>query len=139
MTAGRFMIERMRQLASLEVSFAFETTCATRSHVWFLEDKKKKHWQIHLLYLWLSSPEAALARVAGRVREGGHNVPAETIRRRYTLGLRNLFDLYLPLADVAAIYENGDHGRSLVAEKKQGSDIGIVDEALWQQMKLKVQ
>lgn len=78
--AGRLMIERMRQLARGGESFAFETTCADRGHAEFLRQCRTDSWRITLLYLWLPSPEAAIARVARRVREGGHDVPVDVRR-----------------------------------------------------------
>jgi predicted ABC-type ATPase len=52
---------------------------------------------VHLVFLWLASSELAIARVARRVEMGGHSVPDEIVRRRYTAGLRNRFGLYQPL------------------------------------------
>lgn len=46
------------------------------------------------MFLWLPSPDIAVARVAERVRLGGHDVPQATIRRRYRAGIRNFFELY---------------------------------------------
>ena len=43
-------------------------------------------YEFHLIYFWLSSPDLAVARVADRVRKGGHDVPEETIRQRYHAG-----------------------------------------------------
>ena len=48
---------------------------------------------------------ARLCRVRNRVRQGGHNVPPDDIRRRYLPSLRNFFELYLPMADVTMLYE----------------------------------
>jgi predicted ABC-type ATPase len=59
---------------------------------------------VTLVYLWLPSPQAALDRVARRVREGGHDIPGDVVVRRYWAGLFNFRLLYLPLADVAVIY-----------------------------------
>jgi predicted ABC-type ATPase len=59
-----------------------------------------------LYYLWLPTAELAVARVAERVRVGGHHVPEETIRRRYRAGLKNVFRLYCPLADAWRLYDN---------------------------------
>ncbi len=39
----------------------------------------------------------AIERVAKRVREGGHNLPTETIARRYWLGLQNFFTIFSPI------------------------------------------
>lgn len=63
-------------------------------------------YRFRLIVLHLTSDDAAVARVADRVREGGHHVPEHVVRRRYERGLRNLFSLYLPLADEWAVYDN---------------------------------
>jgi predicted ABC-type ATPase len=129
--AGRLMIERMRALVQAERSFAFETTCSGRAYVALLKKCKAAGWRTTLIYLWLPSPEAALARVARRVREGGHAIPAETVIRRYWAGMANMRGLYLPLADVAAIYNNSDEGRALIAERTPESAFVVYDRVQW--------
>jgi predicted ABC-type ATPase len=47
-------------------------------------------YTIKLWFIALSSPELAISRVKERVAQGGHNIPEEVIRRRYTAGLENL-------------------------------------------------
>jgi predicted ABC-type ATPase len=84
-----------------------------------------------MLFLWLSSPEVAIARVARRVREGGHRIPEDVIYRRYWTGLRNLRHLYLPLADIAVIYDNSDEGRVRIAEKGEDTPFVVHDKARW--------
>jgi predicted ABC-type ATPase len=69
--------------------------------------------------------------VARRVREGGHAIPASTVVRRYWAGLSNLRTLYLPLADVAAIYNNSDEGRVLVAERTPENAFVVHDKGQW--------
>src|SRR5262249_9780334 len=102
--AGRLLLKRIRELASSGENFSFETTCAGKAHARFLRECRKKDYRVVLLFLWLPTPQAALARVARRVREGGHGVPDHIVIRRYHAGLRNLKRLYLPLADMALIY-----------------------------------
>ena len=75
-------------------------------------------YRFTLVYLWLSSLEQALARVARRVAQGGHKIPNEVVSRRYAAGLRNMHILYLPLADVAYTYDNSDEGGVLVAQRE---------------------
>ena len=105
--AGRVMLARLRELADQRVSFAFETTLASRSFAPWLRDLRASGYEIHFLFLWLPSADFALDRVAGRVRAGGHDVPAETVRRRYRAGLRNFFSLYEPLASTTwAVYDS---------------------------------
>jgi predicted ABC-type ATPase len=81
--------------------------------------------------LWLPSPQAALDRVARRIREGGHGIPADVVVRRYWAGLNNMRHLYLPLADVAAIYDNSDTGRTLIAERAPDTSLVVHDTARW--------
>jgi predicted ABC-type ATPase len=131
LAAGRRMIERMRDLLLQGSSFGLETTCSGKSYVSILRQCKEDGWRITLLFLWLKSPEDAVARVARRVREGGHNVPSEVIRRRYFAGLSNLLDLYLPLADEAEIYDNSNKRRILIAERREGGILLIHDSRRW--------
>jgi predicted ABC-type ATPase len=98
------MLERLDALAAARASFAFETTLASRSFARRIEAMRKEGYRFHLMYLWLRSPDFAVARVAQRVRTGGHHVPEETIRRRYGRGLKNFFELYRPIADVWRCY-----------------------------------
>lgn len=129
--AGRLMIERIRNLVQDRQSFAFETTCAGRLHAALLQRCKAHGWRVTLVYLWLPSVEAALDRIARRVREGGHDIPANVVTRRYWAGLANMRDLYLPLADLAFIYDNSDEGRALIAERTPEESLVIHDARRW--------
>ena len=115
--AGRMMIERMDALLAQETSFAFETTCSGRGHIAFLRRAQRQGWRVFLLFVWLSSPDLAIDRVALRVGRGGHNIPEELIIRRYWKGLANFREGYLPVADAAAVYDNSAGEGKLVAEK----------------------
>jgi len=130
-TAGRLMIERMRGLVRDWRSFAFETTCAGRAHLGLLRQCKAEGWRLTLIYLWLPSPQVALDRVARRIRKGGHSIPEDVVVRRYWAGLANMRRLYLPLMDVAAIYDNSDEGRKLVAERTPEGSFTVHDTARW--------
>lgn len=105
-SAGRIMLNRLRQLASQQANFAFETTLATRSYAPWIANLRENGYRFHLIFLWLPNPELAISRVQERVRTGGHNVPEETIRRRYDAGIRNFFQLYRSLADSWRFYNN---------------------------------
>jgi predicted ABC-type ATPase len=129
--ASRLMIDRMRSLVRDRRSFAFETTCSGRTHLRLLRRCKVEGWRLTLVYLWLPSPEAALDRVALRVRKGGHNIPHDVVIRRYWAGLTNMRHLYLPLVDVAVVYDNSDEGRRLVAERTPEGSFVVHDAARW--------
>ncbi len=105
MRAGRLFLTRIKELSKARQDFGFETTLAGRSHVKAVTDLRNSGYQVVLFFLWLPSAETAVARVADRVRQGGHNVPEATIRRRFEAGLRNFFRLYSPLVDAWHLYD----------------------------------
>jgi predicted ABC-type ATPase len=104
--AGRLMLARIETLAEARVDFGFETTLAGKSYVSLLRRLKDRGYRIHVFFLWLPSPEMAVARVRERVRSGGHSVPEEVIRRRFVKGLANLFQIYAPVVDAWLIFDN---------------------------------
>jgi predicted ABC-type ATPase len=106
--AGRVMLKRLRELVERKASFAFETTLATRSYAHWLADLRQGGYKVNLMFIWLNSPELAVERVKQRVIAGGHDIPEETIRRRYQNGVRNFFALYQPLADEWGVYDNSE-------------------------------
>lgn len=116
--AGRLMLNRIRHLAASRVTFAFETTLASRSFAPWIADLKQSGYHVHLLFLWLDNPELAVRRVAMRVRHGGHDVPEPVVRRRYEKGLRNFFRLYLPLVDSWQLFDNSMKEPRLIAAGK---------------------
>ena len=106
LAAGKVMIRRIRGLARRREDFAFETTLASRLLAPWLAKLREAGYRVHIVFLWLPSADSAVDRVAGRVRMGGHDIPEETIRRRYRRGLRNFFELYQPLATTWRMYDN---------------------------------
>lgn len=106
--AGRLMIDRMITLLKEGSTFAFETTLATRSYVKLINQAKRRGYFVTLIFFSLSSPEQAVRRVAKRVSLGGHNIPTDVVYRRFDAGLRNFFQLYLPIVDCWAFYDNSD-------------------------------
>jgi predicted ABC-type ATPase len=112
--AGRIMMARLRDLARHRKNFAFETTLASRSYASWIKGLRESGYKFHLVFLWLRSIELAIQRVEERVRSGGHSVPNEVIRRRYDRGITNLFNLYQPLADTWAVYDNSGLGAPLL-------------------------
>lgn len=134
--AGRVMIERLQQLAVDQEDFAFETTLASKTFAHWIQNLKQSGYTFHLFYLWLPSPEFAIARVAERVQMGGHNVPEETIRRRYYAGLKNFFAMYQQLADTWRIYDNSAPGSPRLLSTGERTIITtVVDALLWDSLK----
>lgn len=104
--AGRLMLDRLRQLARSGRDFAFETTLASRTFAPWLNELQEGGYIVHLVYLYLPQVDLAVARVAERVRRGGHAVPEAVVRRRYDRSLSNFFELYSPFADSWMMLDN---------------------------------
>jgi predicted ABC-type ATPase len=130
--AGRIMLRRLRELADQRANFAFETTLAARSFAPWIADLVKTGYAFHLFYLWLASPEQAILRVRERVRAGGHDIPDDTIQRRYQRGLSNFFNLYQPLATKWGVYDSSDPaGPRLIAKGASRNIESVADQTLW--------
>lgn len=114
--AGRLMISRIKKHISEKSDFAIETTLASKTYHSLVKQAKEVGYNVHLMYFWLQSPELAIKRVAERVKNGGHNVEESIIRRRYTMGIRNLFNLYCPVVDYFVLIDNSNFPSEIVAE-----------------------
>jgi predicted ABC-type ATPase len=134
LAAGRLMIERIHELISRGESFAFETTCSGRTHAKTLLRCREAGYRLTLIFLWLPSAREALRRVAKRVAQGGHRITKDVVVRRYAAGLKNLQRLYLPIADIAYIYDNTDEGGILIAERQPGQALVVCDDQRWRRI-----
>lgn len=133
--AGRIMLKRLHELAAARADFAFETTLASRTFAPWLRRLVDSGYQFHLVFVWLPSPDTNVERVALRVRRGGHNVPEDTIRRRYEGGLRNLFQLYRPLSATWRFYHNVDPSDPTLVARGSGEAVEkSFDPPLWEQI-----
>ena len=121
--AGRLLLSKIHRLSKSRKDFAFESTLSGKTYISFLRDIKKSGYKIHILFLWLTSASLACQRVADRVKQGGHNIPVKTIKRRYKTGLLNFWKYYEKLADDWAIFDNSYKGPELIARKIEKIEI----------------
>ena len=63
-------------------------------------------YHVKIIFLSLPTVESAIARVAARVAQGGHDVPEAAIRKRFRSGYANFASVYRQLADTWALYDN---------------------------------
>jgi predicted ABC-type ATPase len=133
--SGRIMISRINDLLKEGMSFAFETTLASKSYKNKIELAKSKGYSVTLLFFWLQTIELAKNRVATRVLEGGHNIPNNVIERRYVNGIKNLFSIYLPIIDDVMIFDNSQSKSQLIASKSDNSQLLIHDVQKYNQLK----
>ena len=123
--AGRLLLARIDELAAAKKDFGFETTLAGITYAKRLRNMQRAGYRIVLFFLWLPSARVAAARVANRVRQGGHPVSEEDIRRRYHAGLRNLVQRYLPLADAWWMYDGSKLPPKVIAYEKRGKLVTV--------------
>jgi predicted ABC-type ATPase len=129
--AGRIMLDHLHDLAVRRRSFAFETTLSARTYAPWLGGLRQAGYAVHLFYFWLRSPNLAITRVADRVRAGGHHVPDETIRRRYSRSVRNFLELYRPVVTTWQVYDNSNGHSRLIAFNNSYFDT-VLDPDLWE-------
>ena len=133
--AGRIMIERIDELLNSGVDFGFETTLTTLSYLNTIKVAKEKGYSVTLLFFWLNNVDLAIERVKTRVIEGGHNIPEETIRRRYFRGIYNLTNKFTSLCDYWIVINNSSRPFTFVAEGLGVNEMRVHDEMIWQQIK----
>ena len=104
--AGRLMLREISDCVQRGESFAFETTLAGLGYVAHIKQWRAEGYHVSLFFLSLPDAETAIARVAERVRQGGHNIPEMVIRRRFAAGLQNLERAYKPAVDAWARYDS---------------------------------
>lgn len=110
---------RQRLLQS-KTSFTFETVMSSRDKVMFLKNAKEAGFRVYLYYVATEAPEINISRVATRVRQGGHPVPADKIVSRYHRSI-GLLEEAVRYADKAFIFDNSNHDHNTwVAEVAAG-------------------
>ena len=132
--AGRIMLNRIDELFAKQQNFAFETTLATKSYKQKIIDAQKKGYHVTLVFFWLNKVELAIERVKTRVSEGGHNINEDVIVRRYSNGIKNLFEIYVPIVDKVLVYDNSDGKHLIIAEKRLDEEIIILEKEIYQNL-----
>jgi len=130
--ASRMMLLKVNALFEKKEDFSFETTLATRSLLKMVTRAKSQGYEVTVLYFWLNSPELAIERVKARVAAGGHNIPEETVRRRYRMGIQYLFRDYMPICDRWILADNSQTPFRVVAEGHGNRESVIRDEQTYQ-------
>lgn len=133
--AGRVLLDRVDRLTSDYHDFAIETTLATKTLADKIVEWRRIGYQVHLIFMYLPSPELSVQRVASRVRNGGHDVPEQTIRRRYRVGLRHFFKVYAPIVDTWRMYDNSRLDEPvLIASGGEGIEPRIMRPDIWSEL-----
>ncbi len=97
--AGRIMLELIKKHAENGNSFAIETTLSGIAYAQKIKRWQAQGYHVKLAFIELSSAQAAIGRVALRVRQGGHNIPEDVIVRRFKAGIANFDTVYKSIVD----------------------------------------
>jgi len=127
---GRIMLNRIKSLLDQQVNFAFETTLSTRSFLHYIKFAKSVGYETTLLFFWLNSMELAVNRVKIRVKEGGHDIPTEVIKRRYIRGILNFLELYKAEVDNWIVVNNSGKNYGIIAESNKSKE-DIYNVKIW--------
>jgi predicted ABC-type ATPase len=132
--AGRIMLKRLRQLGDAGVDFAFESTLSSRTFAPFLRKLKAQGYQVVIYYFSLANATLAVNRVKIRVIQGGHDVPADVVRRRFGRSLSNFFTIYAPLANQWALFDNSSSPQALPVAAQMADELIITEAKTWQKL-----
>ena len=133
--ASRYMILKIRYLLKKQQDFGIETTLATRTLLKTIRMAQEAGYTVTLLYFWLNSPDLAVERVAARVGAGGHDIPEETIRRRYRVGIDYFFHDYAPICERWILADNSQIPFRVIAEGSKLDLINIKDRETYEKIR----
>lgn len=133
--ASKYMLLKIRYLLRKQSDFAIETTLATRTLLNTVKMAQAAGYSVTLLYFWLRTPEMAIERVKARVAAGGHNIPEDTIVRRYHVGIDYFFHQYAPICERWILADNSQIPFRVIAEGSKTDVINIKDEETFLKIK----
>ena len=133
--AGKETLRRIDTLLAEGVSFAMESTLSGSSYVNMLKRARELGYKTSIIYAFVESPEICIARIAARVKRGGHFIPDADVRRRYVRSKKNFISLYAPIVDYWTLLYNGDSQVVMVARKDNGYGTNVFSDSLYQLFK----
>jgi len=126
--AGRLFLKEIYSNIEKRIDFAFETTLSGRSYINLLKRLRRESWRLVMFFLWIPDADFSKSRIRERVKHGGHNIPSETVYRRFPRVMYNLVKVYIPLCDKVFCYDNSSPRPVLIFEQdEKGQRISIYD------------
>ena len=111
--------EQLNEWVTHKTTFVIETNAANERDYDLFNSLKKAGYQLELRYVGLESPAMCAQRVAQRVLEGGHDVPAAFIEHRYASSL-SLLKRHYRIFDRLQLYDNSDTEARLITDFTPG-------------------
>ena len=132
--AGRIMLKRLHQLGDAGADFAFESTLSSRTFAPFLRTLKAQGYAVAIYYFSLTNAQLAIRRIKLRVALGGHDVPNDVVKRRFGRSLSNFFNLYAPLADQWALFDNSSSSQALPVATQYATHLTVTETTTWRKL-----
>ena len=117
--AGKEFFRQLDDSLTKDESFIIETTLSGKYLKKVINKAKNNNFKIVLVYLFLETDIENILRVQNRVLNGGHDVPVEDIKRRYTRSRELFINLYKDMVDKWILFFNGDDNYELIANSEQ--------------------
>jgi predicted ABC-type ATPase len=133
MAASRLFLKEIKQAIYLRENFAFETTLSGKSYLSLIRNIQAEGWLVELIYLYLPDVQLSIERVAERVKHGGHDIPLESIIRRYPRSLHNLVNDYAPLCDTVICLDNSQELEKIIFVQNRQS-VMVKDKLTYQKI-----
>lgn len=130
-SAGKLFFRKLNQAIEQNKSLLIESTLSGRYLQSYFEVWKAKDYQIQIVFIVVASPDVSIARIAERVRKGGHFVPDQDVRRRFARGQNNFWQIYKNLADTWGLFYNSTNSFLQIASGEK-DNIFVVDQDLFE-------
>lgn len=120
-------VRRINLCLEKGLNFTQETTLSGYRTLRTIKAARELDYRIQLYYVAVESADESICRIANRVRKGGHDIPTEDVKRRFSHRFDDLLKV-LPFCDYALFYDN-ENGFVCVAEYLNGEIRRIGDFA----------
>lgn len=122
--------ERVRHLVDVgSHSFVIETVLSTNKYKAIVKKAQERGFRFLFVHVVLASVEEAMARVALRVSGGGHDVPADKIRKRWPRSFK-MMPWFWQHADLAFMFFNGSSDSPVRLAEKRDHWVSVVQRDL---------
>ncbi|MEX2212921.1 MAG: AAA family ATPase [Phycisphaeraceae bacterium] len=137
-SAGREFLRRLDKVITDGNDFILESTLSGLTLRRTIERCRQAGFTVSLNMIFLSSAGASMKRIQTRVSKGGHFVPDDDVKRRYTRSLRNFWNIYRLAVDRWRLFFNGGRSFDLVAAgEKEEVEVYNVEQFEWFQIAMR--
>lgn len=132
----RGIVRTIDECISMGINFTLESDLSDLTAFRTINTAREKNYFISMYYVGVSSSEESIARIANRVRKGGHDIPSEDVIRRYNNRIDDLFRVMSYCNEV--IFYDNENGFVRVGEYHNGKlfDVGNYQPQWYREIKI---